>query len=281
MLIRAFTELSSASQVIVSTHTPMLARYLPDTSLRYIHIAKNKKREIRCGGPQNNDYFARTLGVLPDNAVKLFIGVEGPNDIKFLQNISRILCDEDSKIPDLEKMELNGELIFFPLGGCNLALWASRLKSLRRPEFHLFDRDVEPPLIPQNQKDVDNVNKREKCKALHTSKKEIENYLHRDAIIKAYKDDNINLTIESNFGPFDDVPAKIAKLVHEHSESEKKWHEITDKEKKYKESKAKRTLCCKAANYMNMELLNEIDPNHEILQWFKDIEELINQTDNG
>ena len=122
MLLRALSDLSSDAQVIVSTHTPMLARSLPDSSLRYIHILDDKGREIMTGGPETNKIFVRSLGVLPDNNIKLFIGVEGPNDITFLQTISKALRNDGSDIHDLEKMELNGELIFFPFGGSNLII---------------------------------------------------------------------------------------------------------------------------------------------------------------
>ncbi|MGI0086140.1 MAG: ATP-binding protein, partial [Nitrososphaerales archaeon] len=123
MLLRALCDLSAEAQVIISTHTPMLARALPDSSLRYIHIADGKTREIMNGGPATNEMIARSLGILPDNTVKLFIAVEGQNDVSFLQNISKALCDGQPGIPDLEKMELDGEIIFFLMSGSNLAYW--------------------------------------------------------------------------------------------------------------------------------------------------------------
>jgi AAA15 family ATPase/GTPase len=274
MLLRALSDLSSEAQVIVSTHTPMLARGLPDSSLRYIHITHNKGREIMTGGPETNEIFVRSLGVLPDNTVKLFIGVEGPNDILFLRTISKALRNDSCDIPDLEKMELDGELIFFPLGGSNLALWSSRLKRLNRPEFHLYDRDVAPPEPARHQRHVDEINARVNCRARNTLKKEIENYLHKDAIIAAYNEVGINLTIEANFGSFDNVPQKVAQIVHEVSDSPIAWNELTDKEKEEKESKAKRMLCSRAPRYMNRKLLDEIDPDGDLLQWFKDIKDL-------
>lgn len=275
MLLRALSDLSSEAQVIVSTHTPMLARGLPDSSLRYINITHNKEREIMTGGPENNEIFARSLGVLPDNTVKLFIGVEGPNDISFLRTMSKTLRNDGSDIPDLEKMELKGELIFFPFGGSNLAIWSSRLERLNRPEFHLCDRDVAPPEPAKHQRHVDLVNARENCKARSTLKKEIENYLHKDAIIAAYREVGINLTIEANFNSFDNVPQKVAQIVHQVSGSHKAWNELTVIEKEKKESKAKRLLCSRAPKYMNKALLNEIDPDGDLLQWLKDIKDLI------
>jgi hypothetical protein len=277
MLLRALSDLSSEAQVIISTHTPMLARTLPDSSLRYIDILDDKKRKILTGGDKTNKIFARSLGVLPDNTVKLFIGVEGPNDITFLQTISKALCNDGNDIPDLEKMELDGELIFFPFGGSNLILWSSRLERLNRPEFHLCDRDIAPPANAKHQGHVDEVNARENCRACNTLKKEIENYLHKDAIIAAYKEFGINLTIMANFDSFDNVPQKVAQMVHEASGSPKVWSELTDKEKEEKESKAKHILCSRAPKYMNNILLHEIDPDEDMLQWFKDIKDLLTE----
>jgi putative ATP-dependent endonuclease of the OLD family len=279
ILLRALSDLSTESQVIISTHTPMLARALPDNCLRYIHILENNSRQIMIGSDKANRLFVKELGVLPDNTVKLFIGVEGPNDIIFLHNISNILHSVDNNIPDLEKMEIDGELIFFPLGGANLALWTSKLENLNRPEVHLYDRDCIPPEKPRYQKYADEVNKRENCIACITEKREIENYLHKDAILAAYKNVGIQLTIINNFGPFDDVPQKIASLVHDLSNGtgQNVWGNLTEEKKKDKESNAKRFLCSQATKYMTKDLLGEIDPNNDILGWFNKINNLIKQ----
>lgn len=275
MLLRALCELSADAQVIISTHTPMLARGLPDSCLRYIHVHKDKGREIMTGGPESNEIFVRSLGVLPDNTVKLFVGIEGKNDITFLQTISSALRPDGLDLPDLERMELDGELIFFPLGGSNLALWSSRLEKLNRPEFHLCDRDVPPPSTPQYQSYLNEVNSRASCKARCTLKKEMENYLHKDAIIVAYRELGINLNITSNSGAFDDVPRHVAKLVHEASGSPKAWVDLIEDEKKEKESKAKRVLCARAAKHMTKTLLDEIDPDGDLLAWFQDMKGLM------
>src|SRR5690606_10371264 len=138
-------DLSESSQVVMTTHTPMLARTLPESSLRYIQLCADGTREVLVGGASTNAVFVKALGVLPDNFIKLFIGVEGRHDISVLKRLSKILNNSDHSVPLLEAMEVDGELIFFPLGGSSLALWTSRLEALNRPEFHLFDRDVPPP----------------------------------------------------------------------------------------------------------------------------------------
>lgn len=188
MLFRALSELAASEQVILSPHTPMLARSLPDINLRYIKINDDNSREILVGNNETSNTFTKSPGVLPDNTVKIFIRVEGKNDISFLINISKVLIQNGVHVLDLEKMELDGDLIFSPLGGSNLALWASRLEILNRPEFHIYDRDNGPPDPPKYQDQVDSLNERINCIAVSTSKKEMENYLHKNAIIVTYDD---------------------------------------------------------------------------------------------
>ncbi len=277
MLLRALSDLSSEAQVIISTHTPMLARALPDNCLRYIQVDQDKSRKILVGGAETNKMLAKSLGVLPDNTVKLFIGVEGPNDITFLQTIASALRNNGLDVIDLERLELDGEIIFFPLGGETLVLWASQLEALNRPEFHLCDRDTIPPDSPKHQDHVDRVNARKGCKARSTAKKEIENYLHKDAIMAAYAEHGINIVINSNFGPFDDVPREIARIIYEASDSSKLWDTLSEKKQKEKESNAKRVLCSHATKHMTKTMLDEVDHDSELLEWLEDMKQLISQ----
>ena len=275
MLLRALSDLSSEAQVIMSTHTPMLARALPDSALRYIRVLADKRRQVVTGGDETNQEFALSLGVLPDNSVRLFIAVEGPNDIAFLQGISVALKEAGLDVPNLEEMELNGAVIFIPLVGSNLALWSSRLKNLNRAEFHLVDRDSPPGEPPRYQQHVDEVNAREGCRARSTSKKEIENYLHKDAITAAYAKQGLDLQIAANFGAFDDVPQLVARMVHGATNGASSWDELSEEKKHAKEKRAKHMLCSRAVRHMNSERIGEIDPEGELLGWFNDIRELL------
>ena len=125
MLMRAFSELASQPdcQVLLSTHTPVLARLVPDNNLRYISINSSGQRCVSCGDDTTRQLLANTLGVLPEHDVKIFIGVEGINDINFLINISKVLSQAGESVPNLGDLENQGKIIFFPLGGSNLALW--------------------------------------------------------------------------------------------------------------------------------------------------------------
>jgi len=275
LLFRALTVLSNENQVIISTHTPMLARSLPDCSLRYVHVHEAKRREIFVGGEDTNELFSKTLGVLPDNNVKLFIGVEGKHDISFLLCISKSLLKSGIDVIDLEKMEQAGEIIFFPLGGSNLALWTSRLKNLKRPEFHLFDRDTVPPTEPKYKQIADEINEHENCIAVICNKNEMENYLHKSAIEQAYLNIGIEIQLPNNFDPFDDVPKEIAKIVHEASGAETQWEDLSDKKKRKKIDRAKNHLNGVAPIYMSNELLSEIDVDGDVLSWFENMRALI------
>ena len=108
-------------------------------------------------------------------------------------------------------------------------------------------------------------------------KKEIENYLHKDAIVSAYQELGIQLTIATNFNDFEDVPRKVAQLVHEASESQRTWDELTDEQRDEKESKAKRVLCSRATKYMTVKLLSEVDPNGDLIEWLQDMNELTDE----
>ena len=75
-----------------------------------------------------------------------------------------------SRRANLGDLELDGTIIFMPLGGSSLVLWSDRLMGLNRPEFHLYDRDTPPPLPAAHQADVDRVNRRGNCRAFSTNK---------------------------------------------------------------------------------------------------------------
>jgi putative ATP-dependent endonuclease of OLD family len=267
LLLRALMELSSEYQVVLTTHTPMLARSLPDTSLRYVHVEDDGSRSIKVGGPETNSIFARALGVLPDSSVKMFIGVEGPNDIAFLLGISAALRLHAEDVPDLEQLETDGKIIFFPLGGSTLALWTSRLEHLNRPEFHIFDRDTSPPNSPKYQQFSDEINQRDDCVAVITERLEIENYLHIDAIRATYFESEIELARANNFGPFEDVPYEVAKLVHAASDSQIEWEALDEEKKGKKESRVKKALCSRASRKMTPALLDAIDENGDVRAW--------------
>jgi predicted ATPase len=254
-------------QVLISTHTPMLVGIIPVESIRYIEVGTNGERSIREGDEETYHLITNALGVLPDNRVQIFVAVEGTNDISFMNNMSRILHAEDPEILDLEDMVKHDKLIYVPLGGGNLQLWTSRLAPIKRPEFHIYDRD-EGQQTRKHKEAVDKVNARGgNCHAVLTGMREMENYIHPEAIKDA-------LGIDVKFTPDDDVPICVAKALHDKNGSDKKWDELIDDERKRKEGKAKKRLNSDATAKMTLPRLKEIDPNNEVIGWFKTIAKL-------
>ena len=279
LLLSALRELASdhGRQVIATTHTPMLARYIPDESLRFLQRDEEGKRTITIVSGGTRADIAKSLGVLPDHNVKVFIGVEGPHDISFLKGISKVLLDAGEAVPDLDALEMNGELIFFPFGGSNLALWASRLKNLNRPEYHICDRDTQPPDPPQYAHYMENVNARDKCTAVATGKREMENYLHHEAIVEAYAENGVHIELDA-LGEFADVPMTVAEVVHAASGGND-WADLTNPKRVEKIKRAKRQLNGVAVQKMTADRLSASDPDGEVRGWLNAISQMIEDFD--
>lgn len=264
LLIEALSELSDQDdcQVILSTHVPGIAGLLPVQSLRHVKSGQGGRVYVDSEGDAMFDEIAHDLGVLPNDRVRVFVCVEGPNDACFLKHISHKLHTRASSIPDLSS---DPRVVVLPLGGQTLKqfVYSHCLKELRRPEIHIYDRDGADP--PQYQGSCDEVNNRaDGSWATLTKKREIENYLHTDAIEEVLR---VRLTFEDN----DDVPLLVAKAVHEASDSDKAWDELTDEKREKKESKAKKRLNDEVASRMTYEQLMAVDPDREIEGWLGQI----------
>ena len=267
MLLEAFEQLveQGGCQVLLTTHTPTLARRVDRACLRLV-AKQNGGPPIVAHGSDDTTLkmIVKTLGVLADHDVKVFLGVEGRHDISFLKAISSILASVEPDIPCLSDAESSGHLVFVPLGGSSLDLWTTRLQGLNRPEFYLTDRDNPPPQQPKYHTQATAWSARG-CTAWVTSKRELENYLHPDAITA------IVPTYAGTCADFEDVPLVFAESVHAASGSAIPWANLTDKERSRKVSAAKKRLNRECAGRMTPELLSKSDPSGEVRQWLREI----------
>jgi hypothetical protein len=197
--------------------------------------------------------------------VRVFVGVEGPNDIEFLCGISSALRRDDGSIPDLEAAAQDGSVLFVPLGGSTLAVWCDRLAALNRPEVYLVDRDFEPPLPSKYGRFVEQWRLRPNCSAFETSYKEMENYLHPDAIAE------VNPTARVTWGPFVDIPQAVARAIHEAAPGARPWDELDEADVGKKKSKAKKWLNAEGSRKMTLKRLKEIDGSGELAGWLRGI----------
>lgn len=266
-IIEALMELANQPrcQILITTHVPGLAKLVPIESIRY--ITKETPGTVIVRGADQNilEEVAETLGILPNiedaNNLRLIVCVEGKNDIIGLGFLAKCLHESDpTKYVDL----LNDpRVIAIPLGGNSLQEWVAKnyLGKIGIPEWHLYDRDTETP--PKYSAACDSVNVRGNGHSARlTQKRELENYYHPRVVSEV-------LQVQVNITDMDDVPTMIARKLCE-AEGEEDWDTLKGG-KGRRSGKVKIELNCKVAAKMTPELIDEIDQNGEVRNWFQDI----------
>ncbi|WP_142515748.1 ATP-binding protein [Klebsiella pneumoniae] len=247
LLIDAFQELANADkcQVLITTHVPALVEKIPTESLRHITRTLDDGLEVKNGNDDVLKNIANDLGVYPDSRASVLVCVEGPNDINFLKNIGKIYLDQG--VPNVPDMINDPRIVFIPMGGHTLKDWVNNnyLKILNKPEIHIYDRDVAIP--PQYEKECKSVNARNDGSiAFMTEKREMENYLHPDAIQAVF---GVKIIIDDTT----DVSTEVSALT------------------RYNESKAKKKINKFATAKMSYQMLTASDAKGETLTWFNAI----------
>ncbi len=268
LLLEALLDLSQSpsTQVVLTTHNPLLARKMNQEQIRFIEVGDGRVRSVAPNDLASSARLRDTLGILPNHNVRVFVGVEGPNDIEFLSRISVILSAVEADIPNLRQAELAGTLVYIPMGGSTLELWTNRLQGLEVPEVHIMDRDTAPPGDPKYKASADRVNARAPAAvAFTTSCREMENLLHCDAIREALG------FAPAAFQPFDDVPAIVAELIHAASDSPIPWAALDEDKRSKKISRAKWRLNREAADRMTPDRLNVSDAAGDVRVWLRRI----------
>lgn len=202
----------------------------------------------------------------PDTLPRVFLVVEGQNDIQFLQRISGILHAEDSRVPDLQQWQLQRKVMFVPSGGGDSHAWRFRLTPLGRPQFFLFDRDV-PPVTERRLATAEMLNSRPNCIAVLTQRRALENYLHGDAIFEA---SGVRVSVSGSINLADSV----ARLVHERAGKTICWESLPGRARKRQRDRAKQWLNTRAVDRMTPARLAESDPAKEICSWLEAIARL-------
>ena len=197
--------------------------------------------------------------------VRVFVIVEGTNDIRFLKRISAVLHTADSTLPHLARWEQRGELIFVPTGG-DLLSWSDRLAPLKTSEFHLYDRELSPE-TELRRKVIEHVNVRPGCRAVLTKKRSVENYLHPQALLAAGGR-------ELDIGDFDSVPERVARQRFAASEPDIAWECLSRRARKRCCYHVKRWLNTHVVERMTPELLAARDPHGEVVFWLESIRKL-------
>ena len=140
---------------------------------------------------------------------------------------------------------------------------SGRFVALGLPEFHILDRDV-PPVSQTRHQIAAMVNSRARCRAAVTSKRALENYLHRDAIFEASG-------FSAEVTDADDLPDLVARRANERHEPVVPWDDLTHRARKRLRYKAKRWLNTGAVEKMTAVRLAERDGSCEVRSWLATI----------
>ena len=268
LLLDSFKQLSQSgnSQVVLTTHSPLVAQSLPVASLKLVRKQAADQAPIIeevVEDDRNADNIleaiATELGVLPDSRLIALVMVEGPNDVNFFRHIYGAVAGID---PDVIDLGVSPNVAIVPMGGSDLKHWVAKryLKGTGCVEYHVYDRDCGPDDEPGYGAHVAMVNDAEDANSARlTTKRETENYLHPTAIRDA-------LGVEVEIADFADVPL----VVSQASKQTELAHDMGT-------STAKRLLNERAAQRMDAAMLREIDPADEVVQWFRDVTQIVRQ----
>jgi len=242
---------SEGCQVLLTTHVPALASLLPIDSIRYIRPHAVNKREVCNWSDDIIKQVAKDLGILPDKRVQVLVCVEGPHDIQFLKHMNILLCTENIEFIDIFT---DPRIAFVVLGGSTLQEWVNKnyLQNLALPEIHIYDSDVE-----KYQSACNAVNARNNgSKAFRTQKREMENYLHLDAI---------NETLRSVCG------INFSFALEDQTDVENEIKNACTGQYKFQRRSIKHWLNENAASKMTIERLKQRLGYDEIKGWFHEI----------
>ncbi|MGN7811742.1 ATP-binding protein [Flavobacterium sp. 22076] len=282
LLIKALIDLSEQqnTQVLFTSHSSNLVREIPVQALRFISLSEDVglnidygiDRETRNANEETIKKVIKTLGILPNPAdkVRILVYVEGNHDVNGLKRYSKILCDEDQNL-----INLNSEEIAWVItGGSSLKHYLENkyLEGLGKPEFHLYDSDVASYIV-----DVATINAEGNPlkTAFNTTKSELESYLHHEAINEAYLSQG-NTSNLLEILDIDDVPFKVAENLYLNTGGD--WTELSEEKKKEKANGKKGLLNKLAVENMTIERLKQRNGYDEMRGWLLEIKRLIDES---
>ncbi|MEZ4677315.1 MAG: ATP-binding protein [Caldilineaceae bacterium] len=256
-LIESLQSIASADgcQVMLTTHVPALASLLPVDSIRYVRPDNDNSREVCLADDAVIRQVASDLGIVPDNRAKVLVCVEGPHDLQFLRRINQLLREEDDNIIDLSG---DVRIALVVLGGSTLQEWVNQhyLKNVGLPEVHIYDRDELKNGKYKYEDAKDAVNARsDNSIGYLTTKREMENYLHLDAINEALQAE-LNSPLAFTLTDECDVEGEIKSIVGQG---------------KIRRRSIKHWLNEDAADRMTLERLHQRNGYIEIKEWFVQI----------
>lgn len=279
MIISALSELSKQEnvQVFFTTHSANLVREIPVESLRFISIDEDEQIRIDYGvnpsdGVADEEVISKiisALGILPNpsDRIKVLLFVEGNHDVNALKRYSQILSEEDPSVINLMNSTDVGYVI---TGGSALKHYIEQkhLDGLGKPEVHIYDSDVEEYCLAVQRINDEGNNRKI---AFNTSKLELENYLHHEAIIEAYATNGMCIHLNP-ITDQDDVPMLVAEATN--IATNNNWSELSQEKQKELSSSKKKSLNTQVIEKMTVDRIRERGGYEEISAWLSEINRL-------
>lgn len=192
MLIRALLDLAilPKTQILVTTHTPALAGLMPISSLRYITKNENNQHTIEHASNDeilisiSNDLGIYPFGAISNTQCKGYIFVEGVSDVVFLKHIVAKFAENSIIAKDyIESLDIQ---LLISGGSDNLKHWVNYklIESLQKPWAVFFDSDNDGQNCDKYRKNLSTQAKYPQIVFHLTKKRECENYLHPNVILR-------------------------------------------------------------------------------------------------
>jgi putative ATP-dependent endonuclease of OLD family len=187
-LATSFRQLADEGyQVIVTSHSPVFAGASPIDDLALVVRTAGVAKAIQTPKLDLSD-VAQELGVEPADQItgyKACIFAEGPDDIEFWKKTASKLKEAGQIDDDFDDKEIG----FIPYGGDNLKHWVN-LRAMQRLNCHfgvVSDSDRESPEhnVPDRKMNWKKACEKQGGRFFILRKREIENYLHQDAIARS------------------------------------------------------------------------------------------------
>jgi len=244
-------------QIMLTTHVPALASLRPVEAVRHVTVSTEKGRDVQVGTDTVIAQVVSELGIIPDKRVSVLLCVEGPHDLQFLKRINAVLRKEDDQVVDAFG---DPHVALVVLGGSTLQEWVNEhyLRNLNLPEVHIYDRDEPQQNGKYKYQDAhDTVNSRsDGSVSFLTQKREMENYLHLDAINEAM---------------VGAVAAAFTFAVTDDCDVETEIKNALGGQHRIQRRSIKHWLNEDAADRMTLERLKDRDAYDEIKGWFDEI----------
>jgi len=267
MLIQALLELSNKDnhQVIITTHTPEIAKMVNEDNLILINKNADKNPMVIEDNEDKIKLIIDTLGILPNiniqniQKIKVVVCFEGYTDVEFIRNINQNI----QEFKDI--IDVDDESVFLVfLGGSTLEHWINNqyLDKLKIPQLHIYDNDSNQVLEKNRnkyKKFIEKIKRQPNNYGFVTQKAEIENYIHPNIIKEEYQFETFYHLEEDNW-------------LNRWSNRENLPNYV--KQNKTNNNKALKNQIPELSKKLTKEHLDELEAFEEIKSWFEKIKEL-------